>query len=301
MFMEPNSAPQFVDLLLAEVRAGRVSMRRVDDAVRRILRVKFELGLFERPFASTRNLDEVGSREHRELARKAVAKSQVLLKNDDRALPLDKHGDIYVAGRNADNIGNQAGGWTIAWQGVSGEDVIPGTTILDGIRQVAPRATVTYSVDATAPMGGQDVGIVVVGETPYAEGFGDVGGPECGFCTPAQLADEKSLSLLPGDRAVVDKVCDAIETCVVLIVSGRPQVITDQLDKMDALVASWLPGSEGAGVADVLFGRRSFSGRLPMTWPASEDQVPINIGDEDYDPLFPFGWGLRTRGSHHDR
>ena len=143
-------------------------------------------------------------------------------------------------------------------------------------------------------MTGADVGVVVVGETPYAEGYGDVGGPECGFCSPEQL-EEKSLSLLPGDKAVIDEVCDAIATCVVIVVSGRPQVLTDQLDKMDALVASWLPGSEGAGVADVLFGNQPFTGTLPMTWPRSEAQVPINVGDEDYDPLFAFGWGLRTR------
>ena len=127
-------------------------------------------------------------------------------------------------------------------------------------------------------MTGADVGVVVVGETPYSEGFGDVGGPECGFCSPEQL-EEKSLSLLPGDKAVVDTVCDAIATCVVVVVSGRPQVLTDQLSKMDALVASWLPGSEGAGVADVLFGERPFTGKLPMTWPRSEAQVPINVGD----------------------
>jgi beta-glucosidase len=142
-------------------------------------------------------------------------------------------------------------------------------------------------------MTGAEVGVVVVGETPYAEGYGDVGGPECGFCTPAQL-EEKSLSLQPGDKAVIDKVCDSTETCVVLVVSGRPQVLTDQLGKMEALVASWLPGSEGAGVADVLFGKRPFTGKLPITWPRTEAQVPINIGDSDYDPLFPYGWGLST-------
>ena len=140
-----------------------------------------------------------------------------------------RRANIYVAGRNADNIGNQAGGWTIAWQGISG-DIIPGTTILEGIKEVAPQAAVTYSADASAPMTGADVGVVVVGETPYAEGYGDVGGPECGFCSPKQL-EEKSLSLQPGDKAVIDKVCDAIDTCVVLVVSGRPQVLTDQLDR----------------------------------------------------------------------
>ncbi|MGH8525466.1 MAG: glycoside hydrolase family 3 protein, partial [Gammaproteobacteria bacterium] len=292
MFMEPFSAAQFQELLLAEVQAGRVSMVRIDDAVRRILAMKFELGLFENPFASKDNLDEVGSAEHRALAREAVAKSQVLLKNDQNVLPLAPGGDIYVAGRNADNIGNQAGGWTIQWQGVSG-DIIPGTTILEGIREVAPDANVILSEDASAPIGDADVGIVVVGETPYSEGFGDIDGPECGFCSPAQF-EEKSLSLQAGDQAVVDTVCGTVSKCVVLVVSGRPQVVTDQIDQMDALVASWLPGSEGAGVADVLFGEQPFTGRLSVTWPASEEQVPINIGDRDYDPLFPYGWGLRT-------
>jgi beta-glucosidase len=295
MFMEPNAAEQFEDLLLAEVQAGRVSMSRIDDAVSRILRTKFELGLFEDPFATLDDVDQVGSPEHRALAREAVARSQVLLKNSEDLLPLAPSGNVYVAGRNADDIGNQAGGWTIQWQGVSG-DAIPGTTILEGIREVAPDATVTFSEDASAPMDGADVGIVVVGETPYSEGFGDIGGPECGFCTPEQL-EEKSLSLLPGDAAVVDRVCGTIDKCVVLIVSGRPQVVTDQIDGIDALVASWLPGSEGAGVADVLFGRQGFTGRLSVTWPRSEAQVPINVGDEDYDPLFPYGWGLRTDGA----
>lgn len=295
MFMQPNNAPVFIEMLLAEVRAGRVSMRRIDDAVSRILAAKFELGLFEEPFAPDGNLDEVGSAEHRALAREAVAKSQVLLKNDRGVLPLDPGGDIYVAGRNADNIGNQAGGWTTQWQGVSGDDLV-GTTILEGIREVAPDADITFSADASAPMDGADVGVVVVGETPYSEGFGDIGGPEWQFGDP-ELREVKSLSLLPGDRAVVDEVCGAIETCVVLIVSGRPQLITDQLGQMDALVASWLPGSEGAGVADVLFGRVGFSGKLSVTWPRSEDQVPINVGDRNYHPLFPYGWGLRTRAT----
>ncbi len=293
MFMQPNNAPVFIDMLLAEVEAGRVSMRRIDDAVSRILAAKFELGLFEQPLASDDNLDEVGSDEHRALARRAVAESQVLLKNDRGVLPLDPEGDIYVAGRNADNIGNQAGGWTTQWQGVSGDDLV-GTTILEGIREVAPGANITYSADASAPTDGADVGVVVVGETPYSEGFGDIDGPEWQFGDP-ELREEKSLSLLPGDQAVVDAVCSAIETCIVLIVSGRPQVITDQLGQMDVLVASWLPGSEGAGVADVLFGSQPFTGRLSVTWPRSEDQVPINVGDRNYQPLFPYGWGLRTR------
>lgn len=282
MFMEPYSAPQFVETLLAEVRAGRVKTSRIDDAVRRILKAKFELGLFERPYTDRRYAKTIGSPAHRAVARRAVAESQVLLKNRGRALPLKRNEKIYVAGVNADDMGNQAGGWTVTWQGQSG-DIIPGTTILDGIRQYSKN--VTYSEDASAPTAGSDVGIVVVGETPYAEGVGDVG-------------NGHTLDLSDADKANIDTVCTAVETCVVLDVAGRPQIVTDRLAKMDAFVMSWLPGSEGAGVADVLFGKRPFKGRLPVSWPRSEDQEPINIGDRKYDPLFPYGYGLRTRGGH---
>ncbi|MGW1801494.1 glycoside hydrolase family 3 protein [Streptomyces sp. NPDC001984] len=292
MLMEPYSAQQFEDLLLAEVKAGRVAQSRIDDAVSRILTKKFELGLFEHPYATLDDVDQVGSAEHRAVAREAVAKSQVLLKNAGNALPLSSKSKVYVAGRNADNIGNQAGGWTITWQGESGDN-IPGTTILKGIREVAPNADVTFSADASAPVGDAKVGIAVVGETPYSEGYGDVGGPECGWCTVPQH-EEKSLNLNADDQKVVDKVCAEVETRVVLVVSGRPQIVADPNGRIDALVASWLPGSEGAGVADVLFGRQGFSGRLPVTWPASAAQEPINVGDADYHPAYPFGWGLRT-------
>jgi beta-glucosidase len=293
MFMEPFSYQDFETTLLAEVAAGRVPLARVDDAVRRILVKKFELGLFERPFTDRTHLDEVGSASHRALARRAAAQSQVLLKNRGKVLPLSGHERVYVAGSNADDIGNQAGGWTVAWQGLSG-DIIPGRTILEGIRQVAPGAEVTFSEDASAPTAGHDVGIVVVGETPYAEGFGDVGGPQ--WQDNGVPREPKTMRLNAADRAAVDRVCGAIDDCVVVVVSGRPLVLTDQLGRMDALVAAWLPGSQGEGVADVLFGRRPFTGRLSMTWPRSLEQEPINVGDRDYDPLFPYGWGLRTRG-----
>jgi beta-glucosidase len=269
-----------------------VSQARIDDAVRRILIKKFQLGLFERPFTDRTNLSEVGSARHRALARQAVTESQVLLKNAGKVLPLAGKEKIYVAGSNVDDIGNQAGGWTVAWQGLSG-DIIPGNTILEGIRQVAQDAQVTYSKDASAPTAGNDVGIVVVGETPYAEGFGDVGGPlwqDNGVPRPP-----KDLRLSAADRAAVDRVCGTIDRCVVLVVAGRPMIVTDQLGKIDALVASWLPGSQGEGVADVLFGDKPFTGRLTQTWPRSVDQEPINVGDRDYDPLYPYGWGLRTR------
>jgi beta-glucosidase len=291
MFMEPFSYQDFETTLLAEVEAGRVSQARIDDAVRRILVKKFELGLFEHPLTDRRNLDEVGSAAHRALARKAVAQSQVLLKNRGKVLPLSGQERIYVAGSNADDIGNQAGGWTVAWQGLSG-DIIPGNTILEGIHQVAPDAQVTFSEDASAPTAGNDVGIVVVGETPYAEGFGDVGGPL--WQDDGVPREPKTMHLSAADRAAVDRVCDAIADCVVVVVSGRPLVLTDQLAKMDALVAAWLPGSQGEGVADVLVGDRPFTGRLSMTWPRTLEQEPINVGDRDYHPLFPYGWGLRT-------
>jgi beta-glucosidase len=297
MFMEPNAYQSFETTLLDEVRAGRVSHARIDDAVRRILAKKFELGLFEKPYTDRTHLADVGSAQHRALAREAVAKSQVLLKNSGGVLPLKKDAKIYVAGRNADDMGNQAGGWTLSWQGASGQDRIPGNTILEGIRQVAPRAAVTYSKDGSAPTAGSDVAVVVVGETPYAEGFGDVGGPQWAY-DPEDAGvprEAKSLDLQPVDRAVVDKVCGAIAKCVVLVVSGRPQVIPPaQLTTIDALVASWLPGSQGEGVADVLFGNRPFTGKLSHTWPRSADQEPINIGDPNYHPLYPFGWGLHT-------
>jgi beta-glucosidase len=291
MFMEPFSYQDFETTLLAEVGAGRVSTARIDDAVRRILTKKFQLGLFEQPFTDRTNLSQVGSAEHRALARKAAARSQVLLKNKGRVLPLSGKERIYVAGSNADDIGNQAGGWTVQWQGQSG-DIIPGNTILEGIRQVAPGAQVTFSEDASAPTAGNDVGVVVVGETPYAEGFGDVGGPQ--WQDNGVPRPPKDMLLSAADRTAVDRVCGTIDRCVVLVVSGRPLIVTDQLAKMDALVASWLPGSQGEGVADVLFGKQPFTGRLPQTWPRSVAQEPINVGDRDYRPLFPYGWGLRT-------
>ncbi|MGG5258259.1 glycoside hydrolase family 3 protein [Phycicoccus avicenniae] len=299
MFMEPYDFRDFTTTLTAAVQAGRVPMARVDDAVSRILTKKFELGLFEHPYTDRRNLDDVGSAAHRKVAREAVQKSQVLLKNDRKALPLSDRRPVYVAGSNADNIGNQAGGWTLTWQGGSTTD-IPGQTILDGIRGESRR--VTFSEDASAPVPRGAVGVVVVGETPYSEGFGDVGGPswssdpgDAGQPRPA-----KTMELSAADSRAVDTVCAKASTCVVLVVSGRPVVIPPaQLRHIDALVASWLPGSEGRGVSDVLFGDAPFTGKLPLTWPRSVAQEPINVGDRGYDPAFAYGWGLRTRGGHH--
>ncbi|TDO43170.1 beta-glucosidase [Kribbella sp. VKM Ac-2527] len=280
MIMVPTNYQGFTQGLIDEVTAGRVPQSRIDDAVSRILTQKLKLGLFERPYADTSRLASIGGATHRAVGREAAAKSQVLLKNDGNLLPLATTSKVYVAGSNAGDLGNQLGGWTISWQGGSGPTTT-GTTILDGIKQIVP--TATFSQDASAPLDGHDVGVVVVGERPYAEGIGDVG-------------NGHDLLLSDADKAAADKVCAAMK-CVVLIVSGRPQVIADQLGEIDALVASWLPGSEGAGVADVLFGKRPFSGRLPVTWPKSEAQQPINVGDASYDPQYPYGWGLTTQAA----
>ena len=298
MFMEPDAGDpeSFITTLKAEVAAGRVPQSRIDDAVRRILRQKFEAGLFEHWRTDRRKMDEIGSRAHRKVAREAVAKSQVLLKNKHRTLPLSKRDDVYVAGSTADSMGNQAGGWTITWQGNSNHQ-IPGDTIRDGIKNAA-RGDVTFSADASAPVPEDAEGVVVVGETPYAEGFGDVGGPRWGF-DPGEggvLRPVKDMKFSAADQAAVDKVCAEARSCTVIVVSGRPlEIDPAQLGRIDALVAAWLPGGEGKGVADTLFGREPYSGRLPMTWPRTVAQEPINVGDRPYDPLYPFGFGLRTR------
>lgn len=295
LFMEPYDYASFEHSLSKAVQAGQVSTARIDDAVRRILTAKFELGLFEHPFTDRTHLAQVGSAAHRAVARTAVAKSQVLLKNSRNLLPLRPGTKVYVAGSNADNIGNQAGGWTVTWQGGS-KNVIPGTTILQGIRKHIPNAT--FSADASAGVPRNAIGVVVVGETPYAEGFGDVGGPRWSGdpADQGQPRPPQTMRLNAADSKAVDKVCSAARACVVVTVSGRPVVLPQrQLNTIDAFVAAWLPGSEGDGVADPMFGTTPYSGKLPVSWPRSVGQEPINVGDRRYDPQFAFGAGLTTR------
>jgi beta-glucosidase len=291
MIMVPDQYTNFENDLKDLVGKGLVAQSRIDDAVSRILTQKFRLGLFGQPYADRTNAPTIGDAAHRAVARQAAAESQVLLKNSvssatgTAALPLPPTANIYVAGSNADNLGNQLGGWTVTWQGGSGDTDV-GTTILQGMRADAPNAHITYSADASAPMTGSDVGVVVVGETPYAEGVGDVG-------------NGHSVDLSAADKAAVDKVCAAMK-CVVLIVSGRPMNIVPIQSEANAIVASWLPGSEGEGVADTLFGRSPFTGRLPDTWAKQVDTTttPVDVGipvtTGAYDPLYPYGWGLRT-------
>jgi beta-glucosidase len=297
MFMQPSNFEMFEATLKTLVQNGDVSMARIDDAVSRILTAKFELGLFEHPYTDRTHLPEVGDAAHRRIARQAVQESQVLLQNRRHTLPLTKGGHVYVAGSNADNIGNQAGGWTLTWQGGS-TNVIPGTTILQGIRRAAGYQNVTWSEDASDPVGRKDVGIVVVGETPYAEGYGDVFGPQWAYDPgdQGQPRPVKDMQISTSDRKAITTVCSQAKRCVVVIVSGRPLILRPRvLGAADSIVEAWLPGSEGEGVSDTLFGRAPYTGTLPVTWPKTLRQEPINIGDAHYHPLYPFGWGLRTK------
>ncbi|XP_009609160.1 uncharacterized protein [Nicotiana tomentosiformis] len=287
MIMVPENYTEFIDTLTQLVKDNIIPMNRIDDAVKRILRVKFTMGLFENPLADLSYVNQLGSQEHRELAREAVRKSLVLLKNGKSTsqplLPLPKKAPkILVTGTHADNLGYQCGGWTIEWQGVAGNDLTVGTTILSAIKNtVDPATQVVYeqNPDSNFVKSNQfSYAIVIVGEVPYAEMFGD----------------STNLTITEPGPSTINNVCEAVK-CVVVVVSGRPVVLEPYVEKIDALVAAWLPGSEGQGVADALFGDYGFTGKLARTWFKSVDQLPMNVGDRHYDPLFPFGFGLTTQ------
>ncbi|GAB2272553.1 hypothetical protein Dimus_007374 [Dionaea muscipula] len=294
MIMVPYNYTEFIDGLTSEVKKGIISMSRIDDAVKRILRVKFQMGLFENPLAlaDTSLVNQLGSQEHREIAREAVRKSLVLLKNNGKSadqplLPLPKKAPkILVAGSHAHNLGYQCGGWTIQWQGLSGNNLTSGTTILEGIKNtVDPKTEVVYKLNPDVDYvksNGFSYGIVVVGEHPYAETAGD----------------SLNLTIAAPGPSTIANVCKPL-SCAVVIISGRPVVIQPYVELIDALVAAWLPGTEGKGVADVLFGDYGFTGKLPRTWFKTVDQLPMNVGDKRYDPLFPFGFGLTTEPRNH--
>ena len=279
MVMVPEKYKEFYAALKDLAEKGEVPMARVDDAVLRILRVKIAMGLMDpaRSSLADRSLQaRFGSPAHREVARRAVRQSLVLLKNEKKTLPLSKTAKrIVVAGKNADDIGNQCGGWTIDWQGKSGPIVPGGTTILAALKAAAKGGEVTFSADGTGATGA-DVGVVVVGEKPYAEFFGD----------------REDLALDKDDLAAIANVKKAGIPVVVVVVSGRPLILGDALGQADAVVAAWLPGTEGQGVADVLFGDYKPTGKLSFTWPRTMAQIPINVGDAAYDPQFQFGFGL---------
>jgi beta-glucosidase len=283
MFMLVRSWKEGLAEMIRLVKDGEVPMSRIDDAVTRILRMKLRLGLFDRPFSSAACEDTMGSREHRDLARQAVRESLVLLKNDG-VLPLDRRRKVVVVGSHADNVAYQCGGWTKKWQGAHTDlyghparPVAGATSILAGIREVIGHENV---VDAGVAgfSDAADVAIVVVGETPYAEGSGD--------------RKAQDLVLTAEQRDLISRYHDAGKKVVVVLVSGRPLLVDQELGQSSAFVAAWLPGSEGRGIAEVLFGDYGFKGRLGFSWPRSAVQIPINVGDRDYEPLFPYGFGL---------
>ncbi len=274
MVMVPQRYREFIANLKALVEEGKVPMERIDDAVTRILRVKFAMGLMDpkRSQLADRGLHKsFGSPEHRVVARQAVRESLVLLKNERRTLPLAMTAKrIHVAGKSADDIGNQCGGWTITWQGKSGDVTSGGTTILFAIKSAASKGTnVTFSADGTGAAGA-DIGVVVIGEPPYAEGNGD----------------RAELSLGPEDLTAVRNMKAAGIRVVTLVVSGRPMMLSDVLEQSDAVIGAWLPGTEGGGVADVLFGAYKPTGKLSFSWPRS-------TGDNQSGPLFALGYGLK--------
>ena len=290
MNMVPYDYVKFIETMNQAVNNGDIPESRVDEAVRRILRVKFALGLFERPMPDTKYQGTVRSREHLELARQAVRESLVLLQNENEVLPLDKSTPvIFVAGEGANDIGLQSGGWTLEWLGKPGNDN-EGTTILSGIRAAAGSGTrIEYNRDGDFSEFNDtegnpliaNVGIVVLAEQPYSEGVGD----------------QADISLTQDETSLILEIEKRSETVVVILISGRPRVITEQLPLAGAWVAAWLPGTEGGGIGDVLFGDFPFSGKLSYSWPRSNEQLPININNSANKtgcdaPLFPFGYGL---------
>jgi beta-glucosidase len=278
----------YLDVLHQAVQNEDITRERIDDAVTRILRVKFLLGLFDHPYSDPACQKTIRSAEHLELAAEAVRRSLVLLKNEGGALPVGRTAStILVAGVGADNTGLQSGGWTLGWQGTNADAVV-GSTILDGIRiQAGNRTEVLYrsaglfgDLEGKAP-----VGIAVVAERTYAEGVGD----------------RADLRLPQDDVELLQRMRAKVEKLIVIVISGRPLVLGDAYGLADAWVAAWLPGSEGAAVADVLFGKYPFTGKTPYTWPRSNDQLPINVNNAAglagcAAPLFPFGFGLGEAG-----
>jgi beta-glucosidase len=293
MLMTPESWRGYYTNTLEDVRAGRITMARLDEAVTRILRVKLQIGLFDAGLPSQRPLgkreDLIGHPQHRALARQAVRESLVLLKNNGGLLPLRPQSHVLVAGDGANDIAKQSGGWTLNWQGtgLKPEDFPGATSIWSGLRTQIEAAGGTAVLSANGRYTQKpDVAIVVFGEEPYAEFLGDL----------------QTLAYKPGDDADLALVqrlkADGIPVVSVFL-SGRPLWVNREINASDAFVAAWLPGSEGAGIADVLLrkpnGRiaHDLKGRLSFSWPRSAVQTPLNIGAPDYDPQFPFGFGLR--------
>lgn len=292
MYMAPDGWKKLYANTIAEVKAGVIAPARLDEAVSRVLRVKIRAGVLDEPKPSSRpfagQFERLGSPEHRAVAREAVRKSLVLLKNENAILPLKPQSHVLVAGSGADNFMKQSGGWTVSWQGdgLTRADFPHATTIYQGIRENVEAAGggAELAVDGrfkTKP----DVAIVVFGEDPYAEFRGD----------------RKNVDYQPDgktDLKLLRRLKDQGIKVVAVFLSGRPLYVTPEINTVDAFVAAWLPGGEGAGIADVLFAKADstpaydFTGRLSFSWPRSPEQTLLNIGTEPYFPLFPYGYGL---------
>jgi beta-glucosidase len=265
---------EFISKLKAAVAEGRVPQARIDDAVRRILKQKASFGLWQRPFTDKALTATIGSAPHRAVARDAVRKSLVVLKNEGGALPLRPASRIHLCGFRADDMGVQCGGWSVGWRGRRGA-ITPGTTIRQALTEAVGAGRIEFSKDG-AGAERADVVVVVVGEDPYAEGSGD----------------RADLALNKEDRALIENAKRAGKPMVVVLLSGRPLILGDILDSAQAVVAAWLPGTEGGGVADVLTGAFKPTGKLSCSWPRDMASIPINVGDPNYTPLFPYGHGL---------
>jgi beta-glucosidase len=284
-----------LDLFQKELKKGvendRVSMKRVDDAVKRILRQKFRLGLFKNPFPDTSLPSQIGTNSHRLIAKQAVRESLVLLKNKNNILPINKKtSKIVVIGEHANNSGLQSGGWTVRWQGIQ-KNYTGATTILEGIRKKA-EGTVIYDEKGTGKNLDADIAIIVVGETPYAEFMGDIGDGNGTY----------KLTLTEKHQNYIENYSEKGIEVVVILISGRPLVVTEQINQSTAFIAAWLPGSEGDGIAEVLFGDYNFKGKLPHSWPKSvdnfNDKYGSNFWDSSIKPLYPYGYGLNYKLSN---
>ncbi len=288
LFMAPDSWKGLFENTLAEARSGRISMARLDDAVRRILRVKFKAGLFDGPSPIGGKFERLGAPDHRAIARRAVRESLVLLKNNGKLLPLRNSARVLVAGDGADNIGKQSGGWTLSWQGLGNHnsDFPNGQSIYAGLREAleAGGGAATLAPDGEFKET-PDVAVVVFGENPYAEFQGDI----------------QTLEFQPGaktDLALLRRLKAKGVPVVAVFLSGRPLWTNPEINASDAFVAAWLPGTEGGGVADVLIGdahgraRFDFSGRLAFSWPSRADKIPGHPDEEGYAPQFAYGYGL---------
>lgn len=309
MFMMPESWQLFIEHLEHHVELGSVSINRINNAVRRILRVKFAYGLFDAPSPQNRplaNKNILGCDSHRKIAREAVRKSCVLLKNDHKFLPLNKSSRILVAGKSANNLANQCGGFTIDWQGFDkNNELLGATTIWQAINKQAPNSILsadTLGLDADIEK--HDLAIVVIGEKPYAEGLGDIREGNNVIIETGSLIQGKlnvlapygrSLALAdlhPEDLKTITNITNKGIPVITILFSGRPLIINEELSKSIAFIAAWLPGSEGDGIADMLFGEHQFQGKLSFTWPNST-HPRMNRGDSPYEALFPYGFGLK--------